>query len=141
MQEVLHGGGADIVVGPPPTRADDHAEVLGSEEIVVVASSEHRFSRLDGVPLSELPAEPLVHYNAGNGFGVWVDQFAAGRGVVLPSPTLRTGSPRTAAQLAGRGRRGAARRPAAAVRLRPEAARPARRAAVALSPARSWTGP
>lgn len=31
---------------------------------------------------------------------LWLDQFAAKRGVVLPQPTLRTGSPRTAAQLA-----------------------------------------
>ena len=39
----------------------------------------------------------------GNGHGVWVDQFAARRGVVLPPPALRTGSPRTAAQLAAAG--------------------------------------
>jgi DNA-binding transcriptional LysR family regulator len=103
MLEVLRGGGADIAVGPPPTRTEEHVEVLGSEEIVVVASPEHRFSRMDGVPLGELSAEPLVHYNPGNGFGVWVDQFAAGRGVVLSQPTLRTGSPRTAAQLAAAG--------------------------------------
>jgi DNA-binding transcriptional LysR family regulator len=77
--------------------------VLGSEEIVVVASPEHRFSRLAAVPLAELATEPLVHYNPGNGHGVWVDQFAARRGVVLPPPALRTGSPRTAAQLAASG--------------------------------------
>jgi DNA-binding transcriptional LysR family regulator len=57
-----------------------------------------------GSPTSaELKAEPLVHYNPGNGNGVWLDQFAAQRGVVLPQPTLRTGSPRTAAQLAAAG--------------------------------------
>jgi DNA-binding transcriptional LysR family regulator len=33
----------------------------------------------------------------------WVDQFAAGRGVLLPRPAVRTGSPRTAAQLAAAG--------------------------------------
>jgi DNA-binding transcriptional LysR family regulator len=44
-----------------------------------------------------------VHYDPGNGFGVWVDQFAARRGVALPPPVLRTGSPRTAAQLAAAG--------------------------------------
>src|SRR6516164_190270 len=103
MLEVLLAGGADITVGPPPTRTDEHIEVLGSEEIVVVASPEHRFSELDVVPLAELAAEPLVHYNPGNGNGVWLDQFAAQRGVVLPQPTLRTGSPRTAAQLAAAG--------------------------------------
>src|SRR5262249_57065627 len=55
------------------------------------------------VPLAELSGEPLVHYNPDNGNALWVDQFAAQRGVVLPPPTLRTGSPRTAAQLAAAG--------------------------------------
>jgi DNA-binding transcriptional LysR family regulator len=103
MLDVLQAGGADISVGPRPTRADEHAEVLGQEEIVVVAAPEHRFSQLDAVPLAELSAEPLVHYDPSNGFGVWVDQLAARRGVVLPQPALRTGSPRTAAQLAAAG--------------------------------------
>jgi DNA-binding transcriptional LysR family regulator len=103
MLDVLLGGGADIAVGPPPTRTDEHTEVLGAEEIVVVASPEHRFSELDAVPLAELSAEPLVHYNTDNGNALWLDQFAAQRGVVLPQPTLRTGSPRTAAQLAAVG--------------------------------------
>jgi DNA-binding transcriptional LysR family regulator len=103
MLEVLLAGRADITVGPPPTRTDEHIEVLGREEIVVVASPEHRFSGLAAVPLAELTAEPLVHYNPGNGNGVWLDQFAAQRGVILPQPTLRTGSPRTAAQLAAAG--------------------------------------
>jgi DNA-binding transcriptional LysR family regulator len=103
MLEVLADGRTDIAVGPRPTRTDEHTELLGGEEIVVVASSEHRFSRMEAVPLAELSAEPLVHYNPGNGNAVWVDQFAARRGVVLPQPTLRTGSPRTAAQLAAAG--------------------------------------
>jgi DNA-binding transcriptional LysR family regulator len=103
MLDVLLGGGADIIVGPPPTLTDEHIEVLGSEEIVVVASPEHRFSRMDAVPLAELSGEPLVHYNPDNGNAMWLDQFAAQRGVVLPQPTLRTSSPRTAAQLAAAG--------------------------------------
>jgi len=103
MLEVLLGGGADITVGPPPTRTDEHIEVLGAEEIVVVASPEHRFSRMDSVPLAELAGEQLVHYNPDNGNALWLDQFAARSGVVLPQPALRTGSPRTAAQLAAAG--------------------------------------
>jgi DNA-binding transcriptional LysR family regulator len=103
MQEVLLGGAADITVGPRPARADEHAEVLGREEIVVVASAGHRFAGLEAVPLAELAAEPLVHYDPGHGFGAWADRFAAQRGVVLPPPALRTGSPRTAAQLAAAG--------------------------------------
>jgi DNA-binding transcriptional LysR family regulator len=103
MGEALLGGGADVTVGPRPTRTDEHVEVLGREEVVVVASPEHRFSGLGVVPLAELAAEPLVHYNPDNGFAAWVDQFAARRGVVLPRPALRTGSPRTAAQLAAAG--------------------------------------
>jgi DNA-binding transcriptional LysR family regulator len=103
MLEVLAAGGTDITVGPRPTRVDEHVEVLGREEIVVVASAEHRFAGLNAVPLAELAAEPLVHYNPGNGFAVWLDQFAAAHGVVLPQPALRTGFPRTAAQLAAAG--------------------------------------
>lgn len=103
MLEALSGGRADITVGPRPTRTEEHVEVLGREEIVVVASPEHRFTRLDAVPLAELSAEPLVHYDPGNGIAVWVDQFATDHGVVLPQPVLRTGSPRTAAQLAAAG--------------------------------------
>jgi DNA-binding transcriptional LysR family regulator len=103
MLEVLLGGRADIAVGPRPTLTDEHVEVLGTEEVVVVASAEHRFARMPAVPLAELAVEPLVLYNPDNGNAVWVDQFAAQRGVALPEPTLRTGSPRTAAQLAAAG--------------------------------------
>ncbi len=103
MQEVLAAGGADLAVGPRPTRIDEHTEVLGQEEIVVVAAPEHRFAGLAAVPLAELAAEPLVHYHQGNGFSVWMDRLAARRGVVLPQPALRTASPRTAAQLAAAG--------------------------------------
>jgi len=103
MLDVLLARGTDITVGPRPTRTDEHVEVLGREEIVVVASAEHRFAGLDAVPLAELAVEPLVHYNRDNGFAVWIDQFAAARGVVLPQPALRTGFPRTAAQLAAAG--------------------------------------
>ena len=103
MLDVLLAGNADITVGPRATQNYEHTEVLGREEIVVVASAEHRFADLDAVPLAEVAAEPLVHYDQGNGFGVWVDQLAEQRGVVLPQPALRTGSPRTAAQLAAAG--------------------------------------
>jgi DNA-binding transcriptional LysR family regulator len=103
MLDVLAGGGADMTVGPRPTRTDEHVEVLGREEIVVVASAGHRFAGLAAVPLAELTTEPLVHFHPDNGFAVWLDQFAAQRGVVLPQPALRTGSPRTAAQLAAAG--------------------------------------
>jgi DNA-binding transcriptional LysR family regulator len=100
MLDVLLSGGTDIAVGPRPTRTDEHVEVLGREEVVVVASPGHRFSHLQAVPVSELSAEPLVHYHPDNGIAAWVDQFAARRGVMLPQPELRTDSPRTAAQLA-----------------------------------------
>src|ERR1700758_505525 len=38
MLDALLAGGADITVAPPPTKTDEHVEVLGHEEIVVVAS-------------------------------------------------------------------------------------------------------
>jgi hypothetical protein len=58
---------------------------------------------MEAVPLAELSAEPFVHYDPDNRNAVWVGQFAPKRDVVLPQPTLRTGSPRTAAQLAAAG--------------------------------------
>src|ERR1700729_3102735 len=95
MLEVLLAGQTDIAVGPRPTRMQEHVEVLGREEMVIVASADHRFARMDVVPPAELSAEPLIHYHPGNGIAAWVDAFAAERGVVLPRPVLRTGSPRT----------------------------------------------
>ena len=67
MLEALRSGAADIVVGPRPTRADEHVVVLGREEIVVVASPEHRFSRMAAVPLDELAGEALVHTTRATG--------------------------------------------------------------------------
>src|SRR6202453_3638598 len=61
MLDVLQAGGADIIVGPRPTRTEEHTELLGQEEIVAVAAPEHRFAGLAAVPLAELAAEPLVH--------------------------------------------------------------------------------
>ncbi|MGH3170438.1 MAG: LysR family transcriptional regulator [Trebonia sp.] len=119
MIDVLAAGGADITVAPPPTKTDEYTEVLGQEEIVVVASPEHRFAQMDVVPLKELTDEPLVHYHRDNGNAAWVDQFAAERGVILPQPTLRTGSPRTAAQLAAAGM-GVAIVPISALTPRPD---------------------
>jgi DNA-binding transcriptional LysR family regulator len=95
-------GWADLTVGPRPVGADGPAEVLGREEIVVVASPEHRFAHLDAVPLAELSGEPLVCYGADNGLGDPVGAVV-GYGVMLPLPALHAGSARTAAQLAAAG--------------------------------------
>jgi DNA-binding transcriptional LysR family regulator len=119
MLDVLRAGGADITVSPPPTKTDEHVELLGSEEIVAVAARGHRFAAMDAVPLAELSHEPLVHYHPSNGNATWVDEFATRRGVLLPQPTLRTGSPRTAAQLAAAGM-GVAIVPVSALTPRPD---------------------
>jgi DNA-binding transcriptional LysR family regulator len=119
MLEALLAGAADLTVAPPPTRTDEHVELLGEEEMVVIAAPEHRFADLDAVPLMELAKEPLVHYDRTNGNAVWVDQFAAEHGVILQEPTLRTGSPRTAAQLAAAGM-GVAIVPISALTPRPD---------------------
>jgi DNA-binding transcriptional LysR family regulator len=103
MLEDLARGGRDITVGPRPTAVQEHTEVLGREELVVVSSPGHRFSSMSAVPLAELAGEPFVHYTRDNGLASWVDQFAERHGVELAQPALRTGSPRTAAQLAAAG--------------------------------------
>jgi DNA-binding transcriptional LysR family regulator len=120
MLDVLLAGGADITVAPPPTKTDEHVELLGAEEIVAVAAPGHRFAAMDAVPLAELSHEPLVHYHPSNGNAAWVNEFAARRGVLLPEPALRTDSPRTAAQLAAGGM-GVAIVPVSALTPRPDA--------------------
>jgi DNA-binding transcriptional LysR family regulator len=92
----------DIAIGPRPTRTDAHIELLGDEEILVVADAGHEFSRLSTIPLEALTSEPFVHYMPDNGMAIYVDQLAAHHGVVL-NPVLRTRSTRTAAQLATTG--------------------------------------
>jgi DNA-binding transcriptional LysR family regulator len=119
MLEVLLAGDADTTVAPPPTKTDEHVEVLGTEEIVVVAARGHRFAGMDAVPLRELRHETLVHYHASNGNAVWVDELAARCGVRLPLPALRTGSPRSAVQLAAAGT-GAAIVPVSALATQPD---------------------
>ena len=120
MLDVLLAGGADVIVGPSPTKTAEHVEFLGLEEMVVVAAPGHRFADIAAVPLEELAAEPLVHYHRDNGMALWVDEFAAERGVALPRPALRTGSPRSAAQLAAGGM-GVAIVPVSALTPRPDA--------------------
>ncbi len=102
MVELIGAGTTDLVVGPRPTSTSEHVEVLGQEEMVVVASAGHRFAGQSSVSMAALANEPFVHYVADNGLAIWVDQLAAKHDVVL-SPVLRTRSPRTASQLAAAG--------------------------------------
>jgi DNA-binding transcriptional LysR family regulator len=118
MAEFLVQGNADLVVGPEPTHRSEHTELLGREEMVVVASSNHPFADRASVTMAEVAEEPFVHYDPGNGMSVWVDRFAAGHGVSLTA-VLRTRSPRTAAQLAGAGM-GVTIVPTSALNVRPQ---------------------
>lgn len=102
MIAVLEAGGADVAVCPRPTSTRAHVDVLGQEELVVVAAPEHRFSTARAIAPRELSGEPFVHYSPDNGLAVWVDRFAARYELHLDI-ALRTGSPRTAAQLAAAG--------------------------------------
>lgn len=102
MVEVLAAGGLDLAVGPPPTTTSAHVEVLGQEEMVVVAREDHQFAAQPWVTVEELAGQPFVHYDPSNGNALWVERFVARYDVTL-TPVLRTGSPRTAVQLAGAG--------------------------------------
>lgn len=99
MAEVLVAGGTDIAVGPRPTRTQAHIDVIGQQEMVVVAAAGHRFAAMSDVPMEALADEMFVHYDPANAMAIWLDQYCARHQVVL-KPVLRTRSPRTAAQLA-----------------------------------------
>ena len=79
-----------------------HVDVIGQQEMVVVASAGHRFADMSAVPMHTVAQELFVHYDPANPMAVWLDQYAAQNEVVLNS-VLRTRSCRTAAQLAGAG--------------------------------------
>jgi DNA-binding transcriptional LysR family regulator len=117
MEEHLAAGNADFGVGPRPTETSLRVDVLGGEDILVVAPGGHRFAALSSVTVEDLAKEPFVHYHQANGNAIWIDQFVARHGVNL-TPVLRTRSPRTAAQLAGAGM-GVTIVPASAVASRP----------------------
>ncbi|HVV24837.1 MAG TPA: LysR family transcriptional regulator [Pseudonocardiaceae bacterium] len=102
MTELITASAADLAVGPRPSATPEHIEVLGEEEVVVVAPTGHPFLTRPSVSVRDLADEPFVHYTPDNGLCVWVDQLAAHHGVLL-DPVLRTRSPRTAAQLAAAG--------------------------------------
>jgi DNA-binding transcriptional LysR family regulator len=99
MDEYMTAGHADVIVGPRPTETMHHVELLGREEMVVVASGTHPFADQPSVSLAALANEPFIHYVPENGMSVWVDQLVAAHKVTL-HPVLRTRSPRTAAGLA-----------------------------------------
>jgi len=102
MVECLMANGTDLVVAPEPSGTTAHVEVLGAEEMVVVAALDHPFAGRASVEVADLAGERFVHYHAANGNSVWVDAFVAAHHTAL-NVTLRTFSPRTAAQLAGAG--------------------------------------
>jgi DNA-binding transcriptional LysR family regulator len=99
MDRFLTAGEADLIVGPRPTATVHHVEVLGTEEMVVVAGPGHRFAGEHAVGLAAVVKEPFIHYDPENGMAIWVDDLAAEHGVTFDT-VLRTRSPRTAAQLA-----------------------------------------
>ncbi|MGH6656769.1 MAG: LysR family transcriptional regulator [Actinocrinis sp.] len=102
MVELIESGAVDLAVGPRPSPTRERVELLGEEEVVIVAPTGHPFAALDAVSFEQLADEPFVHYTPDNGLFAWVDELAAQHRVVL-DPVLRTRSPRTAAQLAAAG--------------------------------------
>ena len=102
MADALDAGRCDVAVGPLPSETNAHVEVLGQEEVVVIASAGHRFSQTAGVRMEALSDEPFVHFSPDSGMALWVDQLAADHEVML-DVALRTRCPHTAAQLAAAG--------------------------------------
>jgi DNA-binding transcriptional LysR family regulator len=102
MLELLDSGCIDVAIGPELMGTEVHAEVVGREEIVVVAAAEHRFAQLTAVCIQDVVSEPFIHYAAGSGLAIWLDRLAADHEIVL-DPVLRTHSPWAAAHLAAEG--------------------------------------
>ncbi|WP_433559558.1 LysR family transcriptional regulator [Pseudonocardia xinjiangensis] len=102
MTERIAAGASDIGIGPRPTTTTARIELLGQEPMVVVAACGHRFATMSSVSVTDLADEPYIHYDPANGLSSWMDDFVA-QHQLRTMPVLRTGSPRTAAQLAASG--------------------------------------
>jgi DNA-binding transcriptional LysR family regulator len=102
MTERIAAGASDIGIGPRPTTTAARIELLGQEPMVVVAACGHRFAAMSSVSVTDLADEPYIHYDPANGLSSWMDDFVA-QHQLRTMPVLRTGSPRTAAQLAASG--------------------------------------
>ncbi|GAA1324016.1 LysR family transcriptional regulator [Pseudonocardia xinjiangensis] len=102
MTERIAAGESDIGIGPRPTITAARIELLGQEPMVVVAACGHRFATQSSVAVTDLADEPFIHYDPANGLSSWMDEFVA-QHRLRNTPVLRTGSPRTAAQLAASG--------------------------------------
>jgi len=99
MERHLSAGHADLIVGPRPSESSHHVEVLGQEEMVVVAAGGHHFATEAAVSLEAVTREPFIHYDPDNGLAVWLDELLAAHRLSV-EPVLRTRSPRTAVGLA-----------------------------------------
>jgi DNA-binding transcriptional LysR family regulator len=95
MRQAARFEETDLSVGPRLPDQDQPVEVLGREEIVVVAAAGHHLAGLPAVSRAELADEPLVYYDHG--------EPVAGRGDRPGRSALLAGSPHTAAQLAAAG--------------------------------------
>jgi DNA-binding transcriptional LysR family regulator len=118
MIDALDAGRVDLAICPRPTATRAHVEVLGREEMLVIAAADHPFSKRRAVRAADLAGQPVIHYDRENGLAAWLDEFAAQHRIVLET-VLRTRSPRTAAQLAAAGM-GVAIVPASSVIPRPD---------------------
>ncbi|MEU5761989.1 LysR family transcriptional regulator [Nocardia sp. NPDC047648] len=101
MAEMVAIGTADLALGPRPSRWEGHLVVIGNEEIVA-ALPDDAGKPPAAMTLADIAERPVVHYHPDNGLSAWLDEVAAGRGVVLTAAT-RTRQAGTAAQLAAAG--------------------------------------
>jgi DNA-binding transcriptional LysR family regulator len=99
MMTLINERDTDIAVGPRPPQPCGRIAAFGKEDVVVVATAGHRFSRMKTVSLHDLTDEPFVHYDPANGLAMWVDQLTASHQVLLKA-VVRACSPVTAVQLA-----------------------------------------
>lgn len=93
MDRFMTSQHADLIVGPKPARTAHHVELLGREEMVVVADGAHAFAASRAVSIAALTDQPFIRHDPE------VDDLASRYKLTL-SPVLRTRNQCTAAALA-----------------------------------------
>ncbi|NQX05826.1 LysR family transcriptional regulator [Rathayibacter sp. VKM Ac-2856] len=90
----MSAGAGDVALAPMPRSWSGPSRLIGREEFVVVAGSDHPLAGRSSVDLAALADEPWVHFALEHGLAGVLDRYAAEAGFV-PRVALRT--PQTAA--------------------------------------------
>ncbi|GGF46042.1 LysR family transcriptional regulator [Marmoricola endophyticus] len=99
LAERVADGALDLALCPRPSQWSGRVDVVGREEVVVVAGAKDPLAELDVVCADDLAGHPVVGLHPEHGLAGWIEAALAARGAAA-EVVVRTGQPGSAAALA-----------------------------------------